>query len=63
MINQDKQILNDWREFNKSAMLECISPELKSAIQKSDNIRLRLQKQEIEPQAIDDYYIGMSDHE
>lgn len=60
---KDKRILKYWREFNRSAMTEYISPELKSAIEKSDNIRLKLQKQEIEPQAIDDYYMGLSDHE
>ena len=41
---KDKRILKYWREFNKAAMLECISPELKLAIEKSDNIRLKLQK-------------------
>jgi len=60
---KDKQILNEWREFNKVAKKKNCSPELKLAIEKSDNIRLKLQKQEIEPQAIDDYYMGVSDHE
>ena len=39
MINQDKQILNDWREFNKSAKQQNISPELRRAIERADNIR------------------------
>jgi hypothetical protein len=45
MINQDKQILNEWREFNKSAKQQNISPELKAAIEKSDNIRLKIQRE------------------
>jgi len=40
MINQDKQILKDWREFNKAAKQQNISPELKRAIERADNIRL-----------------------
>ena len=36
----DKQILKDWREFNKSAKKKNISPELKRAIERADNIRL-----------------------
>ena len=47
MISQDKQILNDWREFNKSANKQNISPELKRAIERADNIRLKLIKREI----------------
>ena len=37
---KDKQILKDWREFNKSAKQQNISPELKRAIERADNIRL-----------------------
>ena len=45
MINQDKKILNEWREFNKSAKQQNISPELKVAIEKADNIRLKIQRE------------------
>ena len=45
MINQDKQILNEWREFNKLAKKQNISPELKRAIERADNIRLKIQKE------------------
>ena len=41
----DKQILNQWREFNKSAKKQNISPELKAAIEKADNIRLKIQRE------------------
>jgi len=46
MINQDKQILKDWREFNKAAKKQNISPELKRAIERADNIRLKLIQRE-----------------
>ena len=36
----DKQILKDWREFNKAAKKRNISPELKLAIERADNIRI-----------------------
>jgi len=36
----DKQILNQWREFNKAAKKRNISPELKRAIERADNIRI-----------------------
>ena len=45
MINQDKQILNDWREFNKAAKKQNISPELRQAIERADNIRLKIQRE------------------
>jgi len=45
MINQDKQTLKDWREFNKSAKKQNISPELKRAIERADNIRLKMQRE------------------
>tara|TARA_R100001163_G_C5056654_1_gene193098 strand:+ start:1597 stop:1746 length:150 start_codon:yes stop_codon:yes gene_type:complete len=45
MINQDKQILNEWREFNKSAKKKSCSPELKRAIERADNIRLKIQRE------------------
>jgi len=45
MINQDKQTLKDWREFNKSAKQKNISPELKRAIERADNIRLKIQRE------------------
>ena len=41
----DKQILKDWREFNKAAKKQNISPELKAAIEKADNIRLKIQRE------------------
>jgi len=41
----DKQILNDWREFNKSAKKQNISPELRRAIERADNIRLKIQRE------------------
>ena len=41
----DKQILNEWREFNKSAKQQNISPELKRAIERADNIRLKIQRE------------------
>ncbi len=40
MINQDTQILNQWREFNKVAKKQNISPELKRVIERADNIRI-----------------------
>ena len=46
MINQDKQILNDWREFNKAAKQKNISPDLRRAIERADNIRLKLIQRE-----------------
>ena len=46
-IRVDKQILKDWREFNKAAKKKSCSPELKAAIEKADNIRLKLIKREI----------------
>jgi len=42
---KDKQILNEWREFNKSAKRQNISPELKRAIEKADNIRFKMQRE------------------
>ena len=36
----DKQILNQWREFNKAIKKQNISPELKLAIERADNIRI-----------------------
>jgi hypothetical protein len=45
MINQDKQILKDWREFNKAVKKQNISPELKRAIERADNIRLKIQRE------------------
>jgi hypothetical protein len=42
---KDKQILNEWREFNKSAKQKNISPELKRAIERADNIRLKIQRE------------------
>ena len=41
----DKQILKDWREFNKVAKQKNISPELKRAIERADNIRLNQQRE------------------
>lgn len=41
----DKQILNEWREFNKAARRQNISPELKRAIERADNIRLKIQRE------------------
>jgi len=41
----DKQILNEWREFNKAAKKQNISPELKRAIERADNIRLKIQRE------------------
>lgn len=45
MINQDKQILKDWREFNKSVKQQNISPDLRRAIERADNIRLKIQRE------------------
>ncbi len=45
ILNQDKQILDDWREFNKAARRQNISPELKAAIEKADNIRFKMQRE------------------
>ena len=42
---KDKRILKYWREFNKAAMLEYISPELKRAIERADNIRFKIQRE------------------
>tara|TARA_R110000850_G_scaffold29119_6_gene80652 strand:- start:383 stop:526 length:144 start_codon:yes stop_codon:yes gene_type:complete len=36
----DKQVLAHWREFNKAVKKQNISPELKLAIERADNIRL-----------------------
>jgi len=41
----DKQILKDWREFNKAAKKQNISPQLKRAIERADNIRLKIQRE------------------
>ena len=41
----DKQILNEWREFNKAAKRQNISPELRRAIERADNIRLKIQRE------------------
>lgn len=43
----DKQILKDWREFNKAAKKKNISPELRRAIERADNIRLKLIQREV----------------
>ncbi len=42
---KDKQILNEWREFNKAVKKQNISPELKRAIERADNIRLKIQRE------------------
>ena len=42
---KDKQILNQWREFNKASKQQNISPELKRAIERADNIRLKIQRE------------------
>ena len=41
----DKQILKDWREFNKAAKQKNISPDLRRAIERADNIRLKIQRE------------------
>lgn len=43
----DKQILKDWREFNKAAKKQNISPDLRRAIERADNIRLKLIQREV----------------
>jgi len=36
----DKRVLAHWREFNKAIKKQNISPELKLAIERADNIRI-----------------------
>jgi len=46
MQNNDAEILHQWRQFSRQVNLQKnISPELKSAINRSDNIRFKVSKE------------------
>ena len=46
MQNNDAEILHQWRQFSRRVNLQKnISPELKSAINRSDNIRFKVTKE------------------
>ncbi len=42
----NKKVLAHWREFNKAAKKRNISPELKRAIERADNIRISFMNKE-----------------
>jgi hypothetical protein len=46
MQNNDAEILHQWRQFSRRVNLQKnISPKLKSAINRSDNIRFKVSKE------------------